>query len=549
MRVVRKRGQEAIEPDVSGVWHLEAEHLWIVTGSEAELDILRSRLSGTAQLVANGVLELNFGNAVGSYGLGSLGGFEVTSRKCSSTDFLTMLRKVSEVATSLPYSTGIGGAVAFNRALAEEEDLLYHAFVYLRCLLGTKSAPSQELLGPLHSILAKPHTRSARVGRVVPVGLARRVDPPVLTQLTSGRFPLCRANHLKLSERTHGLIPEFVEESVMCANPDTPENRFVLSFLDLCLGVVNRVRLAADDQRGEERLLDDCAHMASRLTRVMGHPFWKSVGRLDSFPSSSTTLQRRSDYRAVFGFYNRLRMCTALPLNHKDWIDLLAAKDIALVYELWSYFAVVESVREVIGPPSRSFVVSATPFEASLARGMRVEWGDGTTVSYNPSYSRSAPAARRSYSVLLRPDIVLHVSSGRHAGEHVFDAKFKLDAADWLSDDEDREGMHGKAVRSDIYKMHTYRDALPGVLSAWVLYPGTQFLYYSRSGGCDVHSLGAEETIVGVGSVPLPTSSNGDALPHLVRALLSCSSQGAREAMLFSSAEVRTDSGLTGNTR
>lgn len=102
-------------------------------------------------------------------------------------------------------------------------------------------------------------------------------------------------------------------------------------------------------------------------------------------------------------------------------------------------------------------------------------------------------------------------------GVHVFDAKFKVSwgskkTAD-LEADEGEEERSGSFVRGDVYKMHTYRDALAGVHSAWVLYPGEEFRFFPTE---HAESPGT----FGVGVIPLqPTLAATDLISSLERIL------------------------------
>ena len=72
---------------------------------------------------------------------------------------------------------------------------------------------------------------------------------------------------------------------------------------------------------------------------------------------------------------------------------------------------------------------------------------------------------------------------------------------------EERRGMYKQA---DIYKMHTYRDALPSARSVWILYPGSEFRFFDvEQGRVDRASeLGA--TPDGVGAVGLNPGVEGE---------------------------------------
>jgi predicted component of viral defense system (DUF524 family) len=74
--------------------------------------------------------------------------------------------------------------------------------------------------------------------------------------------------------------------------------------------------------------------------------------------------------------------------------------------------------------------------------------------------------------VPLRPDF-----TWKRDGEVgvIFDAKFRLDRLESIGEDDDSPTTTAK--RADLYKMHTYRDAL-GVRAAVAVYPGTESVFY-----------------------------------------------------------------------
>jgi predicted component of viral defense system (DUF524 family) len=149
-------------------------------------------------------------------------------------------------------------------------------------------------------------------------------------------------------------------------------------------------------------------------------------------------------------------------------------------------------------------------------------------LSYNLRFSRSRPLARRSYSVPLRPDIALRLPNGRL---HLFDAKFKLrklaNAGLGNADEETTDKANerrGDFKRADIYKMHTYRDALRSA-TAWVLYPGDLFQFFVRADEPKAVDAPTEllPTAEGVGAIPLVPGAEPADLMAAVGALLGAS--------------------------
>jgi predicted component of viral defense system (DUF524 family) len=139
----------------------------------------------------------------------------------------------------------------------------------------------------------------------------------------------------------------------------------------------------------------------------------------------------------------------------------------------------------------------------SLSLGLSVVIEAGLKVHFNPTYRRPSGTA---YSTPLRPDVVLEVGSSRH----LFDAKYRLERFDIAESDPDDDPATYK--RADLYKMHTYRDAISDVATAFVVYPGTEFVFFERAGS-KRDEPGSMQLYDGVGAVPLRPA---DAAPETI---------------------------------
>jgi predicted component of viral defense system (DUF524 family) len=184
-------------------------------------------------------------------------------------------------------------------------------------------------------------------------------------------------------------------------------------------------------------------------------------------PHSSQALLRGDGYRellALYGEYHAARRPVFGALERA--VDL---RDAALLYELWTFFALAREVSLAVGEPAVIDVgegAAASP----LAWGARARFGAAGDLAYN------APA--EAYSGRLRPDFAW--TSARASGgarpEVVLDAKFRLErrgAGDG--------GETATALREDLAKMHAYRDAL-GVRAAVSVYPGDESVFFAQGG-------------------------------------------------------------------
>ena len=187
-------------------------------------------------------------------------------------------------------------------------------------------------------------------------------------------------------------------------------------------------------------------------------------------------------------------------------MGLLSVKNVARLYELWCLFATIDAVSEALDDePASVGALSKSAFALGVAEdSYGATWSSGVALVYNPRFKRSGVKARKSYSVPLRPDLGLWVPKGwPQQGLHLLDAKFRVN---WLTDagvDSDEDERQGKFKRADLYKMHTYRDAL-GARSCWVLYPGTHSRFFGTAAGAVAKELDAlPSEVSGVGAVRL----------------------------------------------
>ena len=206
--------------------------------------------------------------------------------------------------------------------------------------------------------------------------------------------------------------------------------------------------------------------------------------------------------------------------------DLLELKNIALLYEPWTFFRLVHAISAVLGrPPVRSGRLASDLFQTAFAAGGTFEWDPGVSLVYNQRFSMSCSGQWHSYSVPLIPDIALRVPDGPNAGLHLFDAKFRVQALaevglaadDKDADDEKTAERAGSFKRADIWKMHAYRDAIPDARSVWILYPGGEFRFFGVPGGgglaggrvaCSPEGLAGE--VEGVGAIPVGPGVGGE---------------------------------------
>ncbi len=519
-------------------YRLTAEERWVVEGHEDQLREIQKALPERVCEKVGHLLLLDFLNAVGQFELPHLGRLCIASGKWEELHFEAMLDQLALVEARLPFGFGTGGGLPYDRRLAERKDVLYHMFVYLRHVFSSATPLENQLLPALQLVLREPHRRFEQIWRSVPLHQVRNVQPRGLYGIVSGKHDLRKlgmgdAGAVHLATALLGYLPEEIEESAVRNTFDVPENRFVKAFLNQISAIVDATRRLAEtskDRSFTRRLNQDCDVMDRRLRPVVNHRFWDDVGTMHRLPADSTVIQQRRGYREIFRHFTMMRLAARLPLSAESVKNLLELKDIAELYELWCFYRVVSTVTDVTGhSPTSAETPVPTPAQVRIPRGLRVEWPGGIEVCYNAAFSRSqADIERTSYSLLLRPDIALRIPSGPQEGFHLLDAKFRLrtlphpDDED-SSEEEEAAERRGSFKRADLYKMHTYRDAIPSARSVWILYPGTEMAFFGASEKTPVlrHVGDLPDECDGVGAIPLlPAQTEAPELRGVLQWLL-----------------------------
>jgi predicted component of viral defense system (DUF524 family) len=286
-------------------------------------------------------------------------------------------------------------------------------------------------------------------------------------------------------------VPGGVRTTKVVPSTDTAENRFVAATLDRCILLVRGVEMhaARDASPGMPGLRREAASVAVQLERWRRHRVLVDLRPIRRLPTTSTVLRGRAGYRDVLSFYGDL-LGRARVLPPAAASQIVGMRDAATLYEWWCYFQVIDALSHIVGPVTAIDPEASDWQGARLGHGVSARFEGGVHVVFNRTFSRVLGSTYHSYSVQLRPDILIETPNGRH----IFDAKFGFQPKKSPGDDEelhDKETEVGRARRGHIQKMHTYRDALDGVRSVRVIYPGHETEWYPAVNGDDLDGVGA----------------------------------------------------------
>ncbi len=460
---------------------------------------------------------------------------EIYSRKLDyQQDYRRLLDELAEWLAALAFSVATPTALP-TEAVAPEQGSLYLAYLIIRRLMQPQRLPAA-----FERVRLEPHRRLVREGRRVDFAQARQLDARALIGLATST-DLARAGSV-LSPTAARLMRGYAPTHLLDTRPrtdlDTPENRFVshlLRTLTQRLALLEQSFWAdAQEHAGRADLARSLAENCRRWGRQLGEmeraPFLEEVGAMTVFPAASQVLQRREGYRELRDAYLRLLLSP-----HVRWAGLEAlltvpSRDVPTLYEYWCFFALADALARAVGiqPDWRDLVnKQGNLWEIWLQQGLASKLTIGpATLWYNRGFSRGKQS---SYSLPLRPDYTIELDGRRW----LFDAKYRLKWEDLteMLDQEDPDETDREATfkRADLYKMHTYRDAIRRTEAVFILYPGTRFRAYAVDGAKCEDPAGLTPSFSGVGAIPLYPGRAGE-LEAVTRMLLRSSEQAELEA-------------------
>jgi hypothetical protein len=348
--------------------------------------------------------------------------------------------------------------------------ILYHQILETR----------ETILEGINTVLMNPHKDLTMEEDYVDLHEAETVDPDVclsifhnphlLVKLKSRSIPLC--------SKLNGYVPQKLLQFRNIETFNTPENRFVKHFIKELLHYIIQIEETYAEKLGEN--LKALRDLKENLGTALLTECFQAVDDFN-FPSipTSQVLLKKDGYREILQAYNKLLLSKSPIFIYLQ--EKINQRNIAEMYESWCFFELSKKLADFFDVEHRVNV--ETTLEGRLAQSkVKSIIGDYELI-YNKKFVRSK---KGSYSISFKPDFSLQ------KGEEIlvaFDAKFRFDIKDQELEHTSAEEAQEEAVQknetertakiSDIFKMHTYRDAL-SAKSAVMLYPGNKNIFFSK---------------------------------------------------------------------
>ena len=488
---------------------------------------------------------LNFGNFLGSGWLGLSTQerlcFEVISAKLDyETEYLSLIKDLSNQALSLLLDFDTPTNANLSNDQNKKQNTPLEAYLLMRAAL-----PPLEFKGALAIIKARPHSILQSDERWLPASIA--------TGMHAMSDPIGRIRWARHPISGKPLATEVLERKRQDTT-NTPPNQFIRFALDSFSRTCSEI--AADPKSFGMRNAEEARQQMEVIDKELRSELLRTANPPTRIPYDNQVLQKREGYQQVF----RAWLLSSHALTVRDLMTdgLLSPtaenRHVPDLYEYWLFFFLAEALRGLEGATkiAENYVKELTKDgEATI----KLEYSDKPRMTieipyegkvrfvglyYNRTF-RKEEKGPYSYSMRLRPDYTIETFVDTYGADYVhkrdtaarngeitylhFDAKFRIQKVGVKEIDADAEEVDDLSAKpEDIYKMHTYNEAIRGTAASVILYPGN-----SQGGTEEGDELLSEiyrkyqELIPGVGALaikPGDEKSRKNALASLQKFIL-----------------------------
>lgn len=467
---------------------------------------------------------------------------EVRSKKIKYYEqYPQMIADLSEVASGLVYEMD-SPLYQYLEFDPTKRETLYEDFMFLEYLFQPENFPST-----YDYIVRNLYSRLVSYVEDVPSTFASNVGPSEMIDIISRPEHLYHAHDPPTDwpVSMRGYVPDIISQRFYQENIDTPENRLLKYFLESLDKVINQLLMSINDNDGY--IKDQLLFYKRQVQDYLSDRWTAEVGRLDYLPLNSQVLQKKEGYRDLFKYFLNFELAFRLEWDEVEEQIKGYERKLSELYEYWCYFKLIKVLDKLSGKKlsyNDLYTLNKDKWSIKVKKGINSvqkfilqidNQGIYTELMYNRLFSKNTHY--KSYSLPFRPDYTLLIEYESDKYFVHFDAKYRSEgqvlafyeniAQEQLNDDDkehvveekvDERDLEEETKRKfkygDLYKMHTYKDAILKTEGAYVLYPGDDQKIFRVVEG---------EPIPSVGAFPLTPGKNGieeEELSYFIKAVI-----------------------------
>ena len=426
-----------------------------------------------------------------------VGGFsvEVRSKKLGYlNEYRWMLRDLADQMTEVVMNRFDPAQQQFSTDNERDAKTLYQRFAFLRALIG-----NDDFQGALSEIVRRPHVTWETIHESTPPGQGLRAGSYVSMQLSR---PGPRVNW---NGGPIATIPRRLERQRTEVTIDTVPNRFVKFAVTRWRETVAHIGEVLSQENDSQAIIrgrNEVQELLDYFDALLAEELFRELGPLQKFPADNQVLHKREGYRDIYRAYIQFDVAAKLCWEGGEDVYGAGKRDVATLYEYWTFLQLADVISELCEIPfdfTSLIEVKTDALNVGLKSGKQrvlkcVAVRGGRKLEIELWFNRTFAASGQiesSWSRKMRPDFSLKISPGKNESAKFepvfvhFDAKYRIDQLIEVFGEYDEQDSHSQnnttaetgtagAVRSDLLKMHAYRDAIHRSAGAYILYPGNK---------------------------------------------------------------------------
>lgn len=438
---------------------------------------------------------------------------EVRSLKLEYREhYRQMLDEIAEECSGLLMQVKSPVKGFFKSNLDEPAELIAQKYSFVKHLIA-----SDEFKNAIARIITSPHIKLDSKEERIDIRKGFKPTHQAIRQLSHRTH----RSAVSTSHPIHKLMPT-VPTHINILNHkeaiDTEENKFVKhvisSFLQLLWNMEKSLQRKKKLSPSDTRLMRDIVSSKKALAKVLSHDLFVGLSELKTLNLGSPVLQRKPGYREILSTWIRFNASSGLIWS--GGLDVFGGgkKDVDSLYEYWVFFKLLKIVINVfkLAPINKEdlFEITEDGFSLKLKAGKCLLINgvchlNGRSLNvkfaYNRVFNRKTGAQPHSnypeagtWTKIMRPDYTISVwptevpedqAEYQELMAHIhFDAKYKFDSSNNVfdlfgADQEENLDMEKRAIKSgltmkrtDLFTLHTYKDAIRRTEGAYIIYPG-----------------------------------------------------------------------------
>lgn len=397
------------------------------------------------------------------------------------TEYMTMLDDISSEVSELLVKYTTSNTSQIELESSNQTTNFKELYIHLRqCVY--------ELIMALEEIKLRPYIKAEQIKKTAYTGAHSNIDT---IELASNYMRYEPQKGGPLRQRLRGTTPITVPEIKNHLTYDNLPNQYLKFVIHSFVNILIDANKYFSGKDTYSLYCKEINEWLEYFEENLHYTFLKMVTLKSNMTMNfnSQVLYRRHGYKELFRIVEKYNNTVRFNLPFSDVeTDKYYVKPVYELYEMWCFLVLKKILSRLIGPEtSQNIIVSVdSRISINLKSGLQsLVTFEHNAKTINLYYNKSYPSPKDSYSLPYRPDISIECVDPDSSVTKIyhFDAKYKVEKT--------TQNMEGKNVevmtytKNDIYKMHAYRDSIYNTVSAYVLYPGEESVFFAKQSNPD----------------------------------------------------------------